>query len=604
MVKTKSIFRLFAVLMSVSMIIMMLSVIPIKTVTVSAICCCKDGFDKSRYTLTGNMAEDVATIAKSQKGRTEAEFGYSGVDAGAWCDEFVADCLENAGADSSIVAHGGTVADFESKMRARNAVEVSSPRTGDLIFFTKSHVEIVTRVENGVVYCAGGNNSGRMCKGERSASSVGTTRLYLRPNYSVPAPNTPTYSNLTENKTMIAVGEEITFNASSDYATGFTIGIYEGTDQHLVQAMPNGKLTLTFDKTGEYGAFVSAYNSMGYVDSNWVGFTVYDSAPTYSSLTADKTTIAIGEEITFTASSDYATGYTIGIDNEVERYLTQGIENGKLTLAFDKAGEYGAFVSAYNSMGYVDSNWVGFTVYDSAPTYSSLTADKTTIAIGEEITFTASSDYATGYTIGIDNEVERYLTQGMENGKLTLAFDKAGEYRAYITSYNSIGYADSEWISFTVYNSSPTYSKLVSDKTMISVGEEITFTASSDLGNVYWIGIDNESERYITKEMINKQLTLTFDKAGSYSAYVTSSNSLGGKDSACIYFTVYDSNQLQGDINADGKFDTDDIEILQKWLLAAPDTELDNWKAADLCEDGIIDTYDLILLRKLISDSK
>lgn len=83
--------------------------------TVSAICCRKDSFDKSRYTLTGNVAQDVATIAKSQAGRTCSDFGYSGVDYGAWCDEYVADCLENAGCDDSIVAHGGTVADFEKR---------------------------------------------------------------------------------------------------------------------------------------------------------------------------------------------------------------------------------------------------------------------------------------------------------------------------------------------------------------------------------------------------------------------------------------------------------------------------------------------------------
>lgn len=126
--------------------------------TVSAICCRKDGFDKSRYTLTGNVAQDVATIAKSQAGRTCSDFGYSGVDYGAWCDEYVADCLENAGCDDSIVAHGGTVADFEKKMRKRGAVVVSSPQPGDLLFFSWSHVEIVTRVEGGTVYCAGGNN--------------------------------------------------------------------------------------------------------------------------------------------------------------------------------------------------------------------------------------------------------------------------------------------------------------------------------------------------------------------------------------------------------------------------------------------------------------
>ena len=171
------------------------------TLTVSAICCRKDGFDKSRYTLTGNVAQDVATIAKSQAGRTCSDFGYSGVDYGAWCDEYVADCLENAGCDDSIVAHGGTVADFEKKMRKRGAVVVSSPQPGDLLFFSWSHVEIVTRVEGGTVYCAGGNNQGKTypggrCAGERNAQSVansmgGSIRLYLRPNYKGVVPPKP-----------------------------------------------------------------------------------------------------------------------------------------------------------------------------------------------------------------------------------------------------------------------------------------------------------------------------------------------------------------------------------------------------------------------------
>lgn len=171
------------------------------TLTVSAICCRKDGFDKSRYTLTGNVAQDVATIAKSQAGRTCSDFGYSGVDYGAWCDEYVADCLENAGCDDSIVAHGGTVADFEKKMRKRGAVVVSSPQPGDLLFFSWSHVEIVTRVEGGTVYCAGGNNQGKTypggrCAGERNAQGVaksmgGSIRLYLRPNYRNPDPPKP-----------------------------------------------------------------------------------------------------------------------------------------------------------------------------------------------------------------------------------------------------------------------------------------------------------------------------------------------------------------------------------------------------------------------------
>ncbi len=57
---------------------------------------------------------------------------------------------------------------------------------------------------------------------------------------------------------------------------------------------------------------------------------------------------------------------------------------------------------------------------------------------------------------------------------------------------------------------------------------------------------------------------------------------------------------IKGDVNADGKFDTDDIEMLQKWLLAEPNTKLANWKAADLCEDDKLDIFDMIEMRKLL----
>ena len=166
--------------LSVLLVVLML-ICAVPVMEVNAISCRKDYFDKSRYTLTGDMAYDVAMIAKSQKDRTRSDFGYTE----NWCDEFVADCIENAGGDDSIVAHGGTVADFEEVLRNRGSIEVTSPQTGDLVFFTWSHVEIITKVENGVPYCAGGNNgdSPGSCKGERKVSSVGSYRLFLRPNY-------------------------------------------------------------------------------------------------------------------------------------------------------------------------------------------------------------------------------------------------------------------------------------------------------------------------------------------------------------------------------------------------------------------------------------
>lgn len=57
---------------------------------------------------------------------------------------------------------------------------------------------------------------------------------------------------------------------------------------------------------------------------------------------------------------------------------------------------------------------------------------------------------------------------------------------------------------------------------------------------------------------------------------------------------------VKGDVNGDGQFNISDIVILQKWLLGVPDTSIAGEKAADLCEDGIIDVFDLVEMRKLL----
>ena len=54
---------------------------------------------------------------------------------------------------------------------------------------------------------------------------------------------------------------------------------------------------------------------------------------------------------------------------------------------------------------------------------------------------------------------------------------------------------------------------------------------------------------------------------------------------------------MRGDVNADGKFDAADVVLLQNWLLAVPNTNLANWKAGDMCEDGILDVFDLCVMK-------
>lgn len=83
-----------------------------------------------------------------------------------------------------------------------------------------------------------------------------------------------------------------------------------------------------------------------------------------------------------------------------------------------------------------------------------------------------------------------------------------------------------------------------------------------------------------------------------------------GQSASCMNYIVIAStaepteSALRGDINADGYFDVADVVLLQKWLLAVPDTHLADWKAGDLCEDDRLDVFDLCLMKRLLVDKQ
>ena len=81
----------------------------------------------------------------------------------------------------------------------------------------------------------------------------------------------------------------------------------------------------------------------------------------------------------------------------------------------------------------------------------------------------------------------------------------------------------------------------------------------------------------------------------------------------CMTVTRYDNGSADiifklkfnptGDINNDGEFNVADVVLLQKWLLAVPDTHLANWETADFCRDNNLDIFDLVLMRKALLKS-
>ena len=363
MTKT-NIHKWVAILVSFLMIGTLFSMLSITNLTASAISCQKDGFDKSRYTLSGNMAEDVATIAKSQKGRTGAQLGYTE----AWCDEFVADCIENAGADSSIVGHGGTVADFEAVMRKKGAVEVSSPQVGDLVFFTYSHVEIVTKVENGTVYCAGGNNGGtgnyktNYCAGERKLYA--TARLYLRPNYKNTNVEPPTNLSIQSDKSYYSMGETIQFTFTSDYATELYIPIdVNGKRKFFMDVTGRTSYSCTFDEAGDYGFYLVARNAYGEATAKYMDFKIYDTIPQNLTIETDKKIFKLGESINFKFSCDYETELYIPVDvNGKRKFFIDVTRKDSYSCTFDEVGDYGFYLVARNAYGEATAKYMEFKI--------------------------------------------------------------------------------------------------------------------------------------------------------------------------------------------------------------------------------------------------
>ena len=99
--------------------------------------------------------------------------------------------------------------------------------------------------------------------------------------------------------------------------------------------------------------------------------------------------------------------------------------------------------------------------------------------------------------------------------------------------------------------------------------------------------------------------------ADSIESYSTNESSLSCNASLAwiISFLQDEANEVKaspkvyGDVNSDGEFSISDAVLLEKWLLGVPDTNLADWKAADLCEDGTLDVFDLCLLKKLLLKS-
>ena len=117
-----------------------------------------------------------------------------------------------------------------------------------------------------------------------------------------------------------------------------------------------------------------------------------------------------------------------------------------------KEGGYPGTTNGYHE-GWTSTNGViGYIhlVKKTPPSNAWITASSNKIGVGESIYFNYGADDAKyQYTIGIDRNGSRYITEDNWSGK-SYTFNEEGEYSAFITAWNDAGYCNSGRVYFSV----------------------------------------------------------------------------------------------------------------------------------------------------------
>lgn len=58
--------------------------------------------------------------------------------------------------------------------------------------------------------------------------------------------------------------------------------------------------------------------------------------------------------------------------------------------------------------------------------------------------------------------------------------------------------------------------------------------------------------------------------------------------------------KFMGDLNNDRTLTVADVVLMQKWLLGSGNVKMNDWTAVDYCKDGVLDAYDLVLMRQAL----
>jgi len=354
-------------------------------------------------------------------------------------------------------------------------------------------------------------------------------------------PGKPTFEM---DKATAELGENITFTIHTKNATKILMYI-DGSVNRYIYDVPTdtSTLTMSFSSMGSKGgkrtiAF-QAYNGNTPGEKSaeqTITLTKPSVKPQVTVKNIDKTTVGLGENITFTLSVKNATKVLMYIDGSVNRRfenITPDMTEYTFTMAFSSLGSNGgkraiAF-QAYNgtTAGEKTSERVVTVANESPnkPTVTSWSLDKSTVDLNETITFTINTKNATKMRVYIDGKLNRYIYD-VKDGATTfqMSFSTLGSNGGVRTvafqPYNGNtpgAMSDTKTITISVANK-PRVELLKISNPNATLGENITFTLRIKNATKVLMYIDGSVNRRfenITPDMTEYTFSMAFSSLGN-----------------------------------------------------------------------------------------
>ena len=354
-------------------------------------------------------------------------------------------------------------------------------------------------------------------------------------------PGKPTFEM---DKATAELGENITFTIHTKNATKILMYI-DGSVNRYIYDVPTdtSTLTMSFSSMGSNGgkrtiAF-QAYNGNTPGEKSaeqTITLTKPSVKPQVTVKNIDKTTVGLGENITFTLRIKNATKVLMYIDGSVNRRfedITPDMTEYTFTMSFSSLGSNGgkraiAF-QAYNgtTAGEKTSERVVTVANESPnkPTVTSWSLNKSTVDLNETITFTINTKNATKMRVYIDGKLNRYIYD-VKDGATTfqMSFSTLGSNGGVRTvafqPYNGNtpgAMSDTKTITISVANK-PRVELLKISNPNATLGENITFTLRIKNATKVLMYIDGSVNRRfedITPDMTEYTFTMAFSSLGN-----------------------------------------------------------------------------------------